>query len=97
MEPPNFTKYFEAKIFEENKAILIMHIYLVSQKGMWYIIRHYFKTNPDTSHLLYIVGGAPKVRKIFLFWQKLYMAKKLELICLNYFDWFSFDPMTIKK
>ena len=47
-------------------------------KGEWYIIRRYYKTNLDTPHLLYIVGGASKVRERFhLHQSKLCMAKEV--------------------
>ena len=53
-------------------------VYLVSQRGEWYIIRRYYKTNLDTPHLLYIVGGASKVGERFHLQQpKLRMAKEV--------------------
>ena len=56
----------------------IVYIYMVSQRVEWYIVRRYHKTNLDTPHLLYIVGGSSKVRERFhLQKTKLFIAKEV--------------------
>ena len=52
-----------------------------------YIIRRYYKTNFDTPHFLYTVGGASKVSERFQYMAKGVIEFKghlfMELICLN--------------
>ena len=66
------------KIFIQTKSFLTVHIYLVSQRVEWYIVRRYHKTNLDTPHLLYIVGWSSKVSERFHLQEtKLFMAKEV--------------------